>query len=167
MKKKTILQTLILAPCLMSAMGSVFAQVWPVRPIKVIAPISPVSSPNGSTRIKSGKLSGNLKQAVPTVKEVLGVHDFNYCKWVALSGPANVPKSAVSRLHEVVTQMMARPGMRCLLMSMGLEPADDRSLKAMSQLMKSFAKSRAELIDSATSNWTAMVHFKFTRSNML
>jgi len=40
-------------------------------------------------------------------------------------------RSVGDRLHKTQIQVMAQPGMRDRLLSMGLDPVDDRSLKAI------------------------------------
>ena len=87
--------------------------------------------PSAIALIKSGKLKAfavtSAQRSVaqpqlPTVAES-GVPGFAVDIWYGLLAPAEVPREIVSRLHEGIAAVVARPEVRQKLLASGLEPA--------------------------------------------
>lgn len=80
-------------------------------------------------RIQALGITGNNRltamPAVPTVAEAAGIHDHNFQTWFALAGPANLPKTVVIQLQQLLQKVVSEADMRERLVNQGMEPAND------------------------------------------
>jgi tripartite-type tricarboxylate transporter receptor subunit TctC len=57
---------------------------------------------------------------VPTLNES-GVKGYDFSSWIGLLGPANLPRSIVTKLHGETTKALVDPGLRKKLVDLGLD----------------------------------------------
>jgi tripartite-type tricarboxylate transporter receptor subunit TctC len=63
----------------------------------------------------------SLMPELPTVAEASGIKDFSLIEWYALVGPANMPRSAMEKLHKALADVMSRPEHAAFNQKYGLE----------------------------------------------
>jgi tripartite-type tricarboxylate transporter receptor subunit TctC len=60
---------------------------------------------------------------VPAVAEMPGMKDFNFSNWMALFAPAGTPADTVTRIAQLIVQIVREPEVREAMTGAGVEPA--------------------------------------------
>jgi tripartite-type tricarboxylate transporter receptor subunit TctC len=84
---------------------------------------------------------------VPTMAEA-GHADIECDDWLALLAPAGTPKEITALLHREVVDIVARPGMKEQLATLGFQPIGNTPEQFAAQIRTDIAK-RAKLIRAA------------------
>jgi tripartite-type tricarboxylate transporter receptor subunit TctC len=131
-------RSLVAAALVLSNTLGALAQAWPVKPLRVIVPVTAGSaidiffSPTLPTLplLQDGKLkaiavsSSKRASALPDVPTTLeaGFADSDYNFWIGMFVPAKTPREIIDRLHQETAKVLQMPGVREKLAALGGEP---------------------------------------------
>lgn len=85
---------------------------------------------------------------VPTVREVLGVDDFEAIIWFAIFAPGNMPEALQTRVADALNKVLAAPDMQQFLLSQGIEAAGDGPAALAKQSRVDYEKWKKVVADS-------------------
>jgi tripartite-type tricarboxylate transporter receptor subunit TctC len=119
-------------------------------------PIGFTSAATAAPQVKDGRLralavmSGTRMQVLPEVPTMAeaGHADIECDDWLALLAPAGTPKEITALLHREVVDIIARPGMKEQLATLGFQPIGNTPEQFAAQIRTDIAK-RAKLIRAA------------------
>ncbi|NYT26300.1 tripartite tricarboxylate transporter substrate binding protein [Alcaligenaceae bacterium] len=85
---------------------------------------------------------------VPTVREVLGVDDFEAIIWFAIFAPGNMPDALQTKVADALNKVLAAPDMQQFLLSQGIEAAGDGPAALAKQSRVDYEKWKKVVADS-------------------
>ena len=91
----------------------------------------------------AGATRSPLLPDVPTIDEAAGMRGFQAGSWLGLLAPAGTPRHIVSRLNEVVVQVVRAPETRSRLIGLGGDPVGNSSQEFAAFLRTDYDKNGA------------------------